>query len=335
MRKLNRIIVTILTILLIFINSSNCYAESLSIDELYKNAYNATQVAQKEKTQISINNARDVLNQFKFEAIAQNKLGLLPHYNTFSVMLDEVQQPILTKIVNTILEMKKAGKATQDEINNIRLLVDPLPASLKNACSTWSSEVDKFQNELLNQAVAAVKNAEIEKTQEAIDKAQELVNELSKAIREGIKKVATDLQARLDEILGIKPVELKVHYIDVGQGDAILIQQNNENILIDGGSTQYADTVLNYLSTNGVNTLKYVIATHPHEDHIGSLSKIIDTLNVENIMMPKVTHTSISFEKLITSISNKGLKIITPKSGDNYSIGAATLEILPVASLIP
>ena len=131
----------------------------------------------------------------------------------------------------------------------------------------------------------------------------------------------------------ISNTDLKVHYINVGQGDSILIQQNGENVLIDGGSAKYGDTVLNYLRSNGVTKLKYVIATHPHEDHIGGLIKVIDTLSVENIMMPKVTHTSVTYEKLINSIINKGLKIKSPKVGDKFYIGASSFEILgPVNS---
>ena len=171
-----------------------------NFDELHKAAYDAVKVAQETKTQADINSARKVVADYRTAIQAEGKDGLLLHINTFSELLDGVQQPILTDIVNKILAMKEAGKATQAEINAIRELVDILPESLQNAVNTWSSEVDKFQKDIMEAAIAAVKTAETEKTQEAVDAAKVLVDELATSIRDGIKKVAADLQKRLDAI---------------------------------------------------------------------------------------------------------------------------------------
>ena len=171
-----------------------------NFDELHKAAYDAVKVAQETKTQADINSARKVVADYKAAIQAEKKDGLLLHINTFSELLDSVQQPILTDIVNKIVAMKEAGKATQAEINAIRELVDILPESLQNAVNTWSSEVDKFQKDIMEAAIAAVKTAETEKTQEAVDAAKVLVDELATSIRDGIKKVAADLQKRLDAI---------------------------------------------------------------------------------------------------------------------------------------
>lgn len=171
-----------------------------NFDELHKAAYDAVKVAQETKTQADINTARKVVADYRAAIEAEGKDGLLLNINTFSELLDGVQQPILTDIVNKILAMKEAEKATQAEINAIRELVDILPESLQNAVNTWSSEVDKFQKDIMEAAIAAVKNAETEKTQESIDTAKVLVDELATSIRDGIKKVAADLQKRLDAI---------------------------------------------------------------------------------------------------------------------------------------
>ena len=61
-----------------------------------------------------------------------------------------------------------------------------------------------------------------------------------------------------------------VHYIDVGQGDSILIQVNNRNLLIDAGPRDAKEDLLTYLDSIGLSKLDYIIATHPHEDHIGT-----------------------------------------------------------------
>ena len=171
-----------------------------NFDELHKAAYDAVKVAQETKTQADINAARKVVADYRTAIEAEGKDGLLVNINTFSELLDGVQQPILSDIVNKIVAMKEAGEATQAEINAVRELVDALPESLQNAVNTWSSEVDKFQNDIMEAAIDAVKTAEAEKTQEAVDAAKVLVEELATSVRPAIQKVAADLQARLDAV---------------------------------------------------------------------------------------------------------------------------------------
>lgn len=122
--------------------------------------------------------------------------------------------------------------------------------------------------------------------------------------------------------------DFRVHYIDVGQGDSILVQSGEEYMLIDGGKNVAADTVVNYLKSQNVRKLKYVIGTHPHEDHIGGLDDVIDTFDVENVIMPNVTHNTKSFEDVLDSIMNKGLTITPAVSGERYALGDAELLIL-------
>ena len=109
---------------------------------------------------------------------------------------------------------------------------------------------------------------------------------------------------------------LRVNYIDVGQGDSIFIQlPNKETMLIDAGEAYEADNVINYLNNLGIKKIDYVVGTHPHTDHIGGLEEVINTFDVGAIYMPKVSSNSKTFEDLLTTISNKGLKVKTAKSG--------------------
>ncbi|MBN3346578.1 MBL fold metallo-hydrolase [Clostridium botulinum] len=119
-----------------------------------------------------------------------------------------------------------------------------------------------------------------------------------------------------------------VHYINVGQGDSILIQQDGHNMLIDAGTNTAESTVVNYLKSKGITRLDYIIGTHPHEDHIGGLDKVIDNFTVDKVIMPKVTHTTQTFKDVITSMQNKRLKITISKVGDKYSLGVADFTIL-------
>ncbi len=105
--------------------------------------------------------------------------------------------------------------------------------------------------------------------------------------------------------------DLKVHYIDVGQGDSIFIElPDGKNALIDGGPTYAANKVITYIKQTRNNKIDYLFATHPHEDHIGGLPTVINTFEVDKIYMPDKAHTTKTFEYLLTTIQSKGKTII-------------------------
>jgi competence protein ComEC len=113
----------------------------------------------------------------------------------------------------------------------------------------------------------------------------------------------------------ISPV-LKIHFIDVGQGDAILVQTPaGENMLIDAGDNDQGVKVVSYLNTQGVRQLDFVVATHPHADHIGGLDTVINNIPVKSIYMPKVTYTTESYKDLLVAIKSHGLAINTARYG--------------------
>lgn len=121
---------------------------------------------------------------------------------------------------------------------------------------------------------------------------------------------------------------LTVHYIDVGQGDSILAGSDGHYMLIDAGENDQADTVVSYLKQAGVTSLDYVIGTHPHSDHIGGLDKVIDEFSVGKVILPPVEHTTRTFEDVLNSVSNKGLKITKPVPGSTYTLGNASFTIV-------
>lgn len=129
--------------------------------------------------------------------------------------------------------------------------------------------------------------------------------------------------------------QLIVHFIDVGQGDSILIQfPTGVNMLIDAGSDEYAAVVIDYLQAQGVKKLDYCIGTHPHEDHIGALDDVILAFPVTHVYLPKVEHTTRTFEDLITAISEKGLRIREAKAGVTIDVGplVSALIVAPNSS---
>lgn len=126
--------------------------------------------------------------------------------------------------------------------------------------------------------------------------------------------------------------EFSVHFINVGQGDCALIKTPDGNMLIDAGENGYEPAVLEYLEEQGVDSLKYLVATHPHSDHIGGVAEVIDAVPVENVIMPKLsknnTPTTATYEKMLTSIQNSSAKVIAAKPGNEYSFGGAQFTVL-------
>lgn len=111
--------------------------------------------------------------------------------------------------------------------------------------------------------------------------------------------------------------ELVVHYIDVGQGDSTLIElPNDESVLIDGGTRGSGQVVADYLDQEGIEHLDYLIATHPHEDHIGGLVQIVKDYSIGDIYMPKVNHSTQVYENLLQAIADKGYRISSPGVGE-------------------
>lgn len=111
--------------------------------------------------------------------------------------------------------------------------------------------------------------------------------------------------------------KLIVHFIDVGQGDSTFIQfPNGETSLIDGGSRQYGERVVNYIKDLGIEKIDYLIATHPHEDHIGGLPEVVRNFKIGKVYMPNKTASTRIFEELLLEIDKKDLKINLAKAKD-------------------
>ncbi len=120
---------------------------------------------------------------------------------------------------------------------------------------------------------------------------------------------------------------ISLHFIDVGQGDAVLIKNaDGRAILYDGGRNR--NTVLEYLLELNIESLELVIASHPDADHIGGLADVIEHFRPRFYMdngMPAPTQT---YERLLQAVQNAGSQLLEP-SGQRIQFGDASLQILP------
>lgn len=108
---------------------------------------------------------------------------------------------------------------------------------------------------------------------------------------------------------------VKVHFLNVGQGDAILVQTPNENILIDGGGKGKGPDVIKYLKKYNVTSLTAVVSTHPDADHVGGLAYVIKNMKVSKVYAPNISHTTQAYKDFLLAVKNKKLKITVAKQG--------------------
>ena len=123
---------------------------------------------------------------------------------------------------------------------------------------------------------------------------------------------------------------LRVYCLDVGQGDSILITNNNKTMLIDASTNEMGSRVVKYLNDLGIKKIDYLVGTHPHEDHIGGLDNVIKNFDIGTIYMPNVVATTKTFEEVIDAISAKKLKVTSPKTGDKFTVGNAECEVMSI-----
>lgn len=133
------------------------------------------------------------------------------------------------------------------------------------------------------------------------------------------KKEETIVENKDDETINNTEIaQIKIHYIDVGQGDSIFIElPNNSTMLIDAGESSKGQIVTNYIKSLGYSKIDYLVGTHPHTDHIGGLAYVINNFSIGSIYMPKAISTSKTYENLLNTISQKNLKVTTAKANVN------------------
>jgi len=127
-----------------------------------------------------------------------------------------------------------------------------------------------------------------------------------------------------------------VHFINVGQGDAIYIKApNGEDILIDGGNNSYGDDVVNYLKKQKVDDIEIMIATHPDADHIGGLDTVLSAFRVEQVYAPKVSHTTESYKDFLNAVKREGKKIKTAQANVALPIKGVTAKFVGPVKAYP
>ena len=123
-----------------------------------------------------------------------------------------------------------------------------------------------------------------------------------------------------------------IHFIDVGQADAALIECDGHYMLIDGGNKEDSSKIYSVLQKAEVSKLDIVVGTHAHEDHIGGLPGAFSYTTADLTLCPVTSYDSNAFEDFAKYADENGGGITVPSVGDTYTLGSSSIESLGVNS---
>ena len=138
--------------------------------------------------------------------------------------------------------------------------------------------------------------------------------------------------AGLNETVSASEYPFSVHYIDVGQADCSLVVCGDDAVLIDAGDVDAYRTIDAYLQSQGITSLRYLILTHAHADHIGSADEVLENYAVENVIMPRYTEentpTTAVYEDLLYALNASGANVIAAQPGNVYTLTEFSFTVL-------
>ena len=132
-------------------------------------------------------------------------------------------------------------------------------------------------------------------------------------------------------VVAVQPTDpdeqgMTLSVLEVGKADCLVLQCDGESMIIDGGNEGDEEYVLVQLKNMGISWFKYLVATHPHEDHIGSLDAVIYNYPVGTAILSPREHTTRSYENLLTALSEREVETVDAKRGDTYALGGMACD---------
>ncbi|MBR0510528.1 MAG: MBL fold metallo-hydrolase [Clostridia bacterium] len=125
---------------------------------------------------------------------------------------------------------------------------------------------------------------------------------------------------------------MDVAFVNVGQGDGIVIRCEDAAIVIDGGEQTAAAAMKECLKNENITDVDCYIATHPHSDHIGAIPAVMKAVNVKTFMMTEFSElnmpTTRNFEQMVDAVEDEGCEVLFVRGGEEYTFGKMKLQIL-------
>ena len=149
------------------------------------------------------------------------------------------------------------------------------------------------------------------------------------------EKTTPEITDMPEEVTPESYQELKVHFLDVGQGLAVFAQCGDQTLIYDGGDRKTSSFVVSYLQKQGVTTLDYVISSHYDADHVYGLIGCLRAFDVKKVISSDYQHDSETYKKFVQAVEEEGLAMEHPSVGTEYSFGSGSFTILAPEKAIP
>ena len=130
------------------------------------------------------------------------------------------------------------------------------------------------------------------------------------------------------EVLPEDASGMEITFLDVGEGDAILVTADGESMLVDGGVPECSDLIYAVLRDRGLDHLRYIVCTHPHADHVGGLSGALRFASVDEAFCCTSEYDSRSFGSFLAALKKQGVELQIPEAGRELKLGAATITVI-------
>jgi competence protein ComEC len=137
-------------------------------------------------------------------------------------------------------------------------------------------------------------------------------------------------ESELETAPAVTDGEAMFHFIDVGQGDAILVTTTKGTMLIDSSDdiSRIREALDSYLKSANITTIDYLVFTHPDADHIGNADFIIENYDIKNILLPDCVATTKVYERMLTAMENSDANVIIPEPGYVFYLGEMQNTVL-------
>lgn len=160
------------------------------------------------------------------------------------------------------------------------------------------------------------------------DKIQQEAGSLADKIDQGAQDILDNFKPGATDI---ENEMISITMLDVGQGLSLLVKSNEEYMLYDGGDRGTSSYVVSYLEKNGVENLKYVVASHYDSDHLSGLVGVLNKFEVDTVINPDYKADTKIYQSYQTALKENGANVDFPSVGDTYTLGEATITVLAPA----
>ena len=153
-------------------------------------------------------------------------------------------------------------------------------------------------------------------------------NELAKETSKNEVQITLSQSIENAKEVNLDNDKLNIIFFYVGQADCTLIKLNDGVMLIDAGNNADGKNIVNFLQAKNISHIDYLVGTHADEDHIGGLDDVINSLDIENVLIPTVGSSGTDYKNVANACQNKNVPLQNPTMGDTFELDGANFEIM-------